>query len=116
MNPLQISEGLPISLSFGLFDSYVLPISSTTLFCFLADLITYRYSLHVLLCRHILADPTSFEEPLLDTTISITLNASTNQLLAVSKLGEGLAGTDVVGQCIKEAKRRMGDVSSVYEF
>lgn len=65
---------------------------------------------------HILADPTSFEEPLLDTTISITLNTSTNQLLAVSQLGEGLAGSGVVGKCIQEAKRRLEDVASIYEF
>ncbi|EIM81838.1 uncharacterized protein STEHIDRAFT_171488 [Stereum hirsutum FP-91666 SS1] len=86
MSPLELSEGLPISLSFGLFDS------------------------------NILADPTSFEEPLLDTTISITLNTSTKQLLAVSQLGEGLAGSDVVGKCIQEAKRRLEDGSSIYEF
>ncbi|KAK7060869.1 hypothetical protein VNI00_000602 [Paramarasmius palmivorus] len=83
---------LPIGLSFGIFDG-----------------------------SHILADPTSFEEPLLDTTVSIVLD-SKGQLSSVNQIGVGALSNnganegmqvdgnapsqDALLQCIALAKKR----------
>ncbi|ETW75645.1 hypothetical protein HETIRDRAFT_329543 [Heterobasidion irregulare TC 32-1] len=73
--PLQIQK-LPTSSSFGVFDS-----------------------------SHIFADPTSFEEPLMDTTLSIVLDDNL-QLISVTQLGLADSGTeDVLSTCIKIAKQ-----------
>ncbi|EIW61518.1 uncharacterized protein TRAVEDRAFT_35012 [Trametes versicolor FP-101664 SS1] len=72
--PLQIGR-LPTSFSFGVFDG-----------------------------THILADPTSFEEPLLDTTISVVVDES-GGLTSVMQLGLGIVGADdVLNKCIDAAK------------
>lgn len=57
------------------------------------------------MCRtHILADPTSFEEPLLDTTISVVIDES-GGLTSVMQLGLGIVGADdVLNKCIDAAK------------
>lgn len=53
---------------------------------------------------HILADPTSFEEPLLDTTISVVVDES-GGLTSVMQLGLGIVGPDdVLNKCIDAAK------------
>ncbi|KAH8096594.1 ribosomal protein S5 domain 2-type protein [Cristinia sonorae] len=90
MVPLDIA-GIPISSSFGIFDA-----------------------------THILADPTTFEEPLLDTTFTITLDDS-GGIVSVVQLGLGMAAAgligggkgDVLNQCIEAAKRRSADVRRV---
>jgi len=70
---------LPVPLSFGVFDS-----------------------------THALADPTSFEEPLLDTTISIILsNTNPDHLISVTQLG---AGHDALLSCIEAAKARCREI------
>ncbi|KAF9266804.1 hypothetical protein L218DRAFT_971217 [Marasmius fiardii PR-910] len=62
---LKLDDGrLPIGLSFGIFGG-----------------------------NHILADPTSFEEPLLDTSISIVLDAR-GQLSSVNQTGVGVLSSD----------------------
>ncbi|KAF7327752.1 Semialdhyde-dh domain-containing protein [Mycena kentingensis (nom. inval.)] len=67
---------IPVSASFGVFD--------TTL----------------------LADPTAFEEPLLDTTISVILDEQ-NELISVSQLGPGVSGDlNTLSSCISAAKQR----------
>ncbi|KAI0355465.1 ribosomal protein S5 domain 2-like protein [Trametes cingulata] len=72
--PLQIGR-LPTSFSFGIFDG-----------------------------THLLADPTSFEEPLLDTTISVVIDES-GGLTSVMQLGLGVVGADdVLNKCIDAAK------------
>ncbi|KAI0774691.1 ribosomal protein S5 domain 2-type protein [Trametes elegans] len=72
--PLQIGR-LPTSFSFGIFDG-----------------------------THLLADPTSFEEPLLDTTVSVVLD-ETGGLTSVMQLGLGILGADdVLNKCIDAAK------------
>jgi exosome complex component RRP43 len=86
----------PVSMSFGLFNSYewlfhVDPLSLTS-------------------CLHsnkscVLADPTSFEEPLLDTTVTIVVGDD-NELLSVSQVGLGSASQDILSVCITAAKRR----------
>ncbi|KZT37493.1 hypothetical protein SISSUDRAFT_1071149 [Sistotremastrum suecicum HHB10207 ss-3] len=59
---------------------------------------------------HLLSDPTSFEEPLLDTTISIVLD-QTGQVISV--LQEGLAAVasensnQILRRCIEFAKQRL---------
>ncbi|KAI8989873.1 ribosomal protein S5 domain 2-like protein [Trametes punicea] len=74
MEPLRIGR-LPTSFSFGIFDG-----------------------------THMLADPTSFEEPLLDTTISVVVD-ETGGLTSVMQLGLGIVGgDDVLDKCIKAAK------------
>jgi exosome complex component RRP43 len=54
---------------------------------------------------HVLVDPTSFEEPLLETTISVVVDDQT-QLISVNQLGLGIAGSDVLLACITAAKNR----------
>ena len=64
---------------------------------------------------HVLADPTSFEEPLLDGTISIILsNANPDRLISVSQLG---AGHDALLPCIEAAKVRCREIvgSDIYK-
>jgi len=78
MTPLVISRS-PISMSFGIFDS-----------------------------MYLLADPTSFEEPMLDTVISIIIDDD-GELMSVNQLGLGVAGSqDVLSDCIAAAKNRCG--------
>ncbi|KII94776.1 hypothetical protein PLICRDRAFT_693108 [Plicaturopsis crispa FD-325 SS-3] len=76
-HPLKIGR-TPMSSSFGIFDS-----------------------------THVLADPTSFEEPLLDTTLSI-ITDETGSLVSVSQLGLGetVGQQDVLMQCIGAAQKR----------
>ena len=53
----------------------------------------------------IFADPTSFEEPLMDTTLSIVLDDNL-QLISVTQLGLADSSTeDVLSTCIKTAKQ-----------
>ncbi|CDO77202.1 hypothetical protein BN946_scf184747.g15 [Trametes cinnabarina] len=74
MEPLQIGR-LPTSFSYGIFDG-----------------------------THLLADPTSFEEPLLDTTISVVIDEN-GGLTSVMQLGLGLVGgADVLDKCIGAAE------------
>jgi len=74
--PLQIAR-MPVSMSFGIFDS-----------------------------AYILADPTSFEEPLLDSTLSVIVGQQ-GDLISVAQLGLGVAGSgDTLTQCIAAAKER----------
>ncbi|KAI0694371.1 ribosomal protein S5 domain 2-like protein [Cerioporus squamosus] len=71
--PLQIGR-LPTSYSFGIFDG-----------------------------TYILADPTSFEEPLLDTTVSVVVDEN-GGLTSVMQLGLGIVGgDDVLSKCIDAA-------------
>jgi len=79
--PLQINR-MPLSMSFGIFDS-----------------------------THVLADPTSFEEPLLDTTLSVAVDEN-GGLVTVTQLGLGIVGNQgVLMQCIVAAKDRHLDIS-----
>jgi len=74
--PLQISR-TPISMSFGIFDS-----------------------------MHILADPTSFEEPLLDTALSVIVDEH-DSLISVTQLGLSSSNPeDTLTHCITAAKKR----------
>ncbi|TFK43989.1 ribosomal protein S5 domain 2-type protein [Crucibulum laeve] len=78
LDPLQLNlQNSPVGISFGIFAS-----------------------------THILADPTSFEEPLLDTTLSIILGPQ-EQIISVSQIGIGSAGgQDALMKCLEEAKKR----------
>jgi len=74
--PLQIARA-PVSMSFGIFDS------------------TYT-----------LADPTSFEEPLLDTTLTVIVDEQSD-LISVTQLGLGVTRSgDTLTECIAAAKKR----------
>jgi len=78
--PLEIKHN-PISMSFGIFNS-----------------------------THVLADPTSFEEPLLDTAISVVIGAD-DEVISVAQQGFGNAGnSDALMTCISAAKIRRADL------
>ena len=72
----------------------------------------YYYYYYYYSRKHVLADPTSFEEPLLDTSISIVVGEQ-GDLISVSQLGstlvsqpEGGVSRDILPECITSAKRR----------
>ncbi|KAF8508562.1 hypothetical protein JB92DRAFT_2732598, partial [Gautieria morchelliformis] len=80
--PLDIRH-LPLSASFGIFDS-----------------------------SHILADPASFQEPLLDAFITVILNED-GALNSIAQSGLPTVGKnsseEVVAGCVAEAKKRCAD-------
>ena len=59
----------------------------------------------------VLADPTSFEEPLLNTAVTVVL-AHYNEIVAISQLGPtvlqigGKERVDALPECIENAKKR----------
>ncbi|KZT70290.1 hypothetical protein DAEQUDRAFT_744783 [Daedalea quercina L-15889] len=78
-SPLPVGR-LPVSMSFGVFDG-----------------------------THVLADPTSFEEPLLDTTLSVAVDEN-GGLVSVTQLGLGGVGNqDVLMHCIAAARARCSE-------
>ncbi|KAF8578027.1 hypothetical protein K439DRAFT_1648904 [Ramaria rubella] len=82
MTPLKIQR-LPLSASFGIFDS-----------------------------SHILADPTSFEEPLLETFITVVMNedGALNQVMQSGLAAVGnKPSEEVVAGCVAAAKKRCTD-------
>jgi exosome complex component RRP43 len=101
--PLQLSSCVPISASFGIFDSFVLSHPC----CLYFSTTDFPRKL-------IFADPTSFEEPLLNTTISVVLE-NDNHIMLVSQLGPAMLSIDdeeegekrdALPECIERAKRR----------
>lgn len=53
---------------------------------------------------HVLADPTAFEEPLLDTTFTVVVDEN-EDTISVMQLGLGVVGShDVLSRCIAAAK------------
>ncbi|KAI0784898.1 ribosomal protein S5 domain 2-like protein [Abortiporus biennis] len=87
MIPLELNHKLPLSFTFGVFDS-----------------------------SYILADPTVFEEPLLETTYTIIVNQD-SELISVNQSGLGLLnGQDVLSRCIATSKARCLEIgSSLYK-
>ena len=59
----------------------------------------------------ILADPTSFEEPLLDTTVTVILDEQ-GDLIQVTHLGVGGQG-DTLTECIAAAKIRRSFLAKI---
>ncbi|EIW79965.1 hypothetical protein CONPUDRAFT_166613 [Coniophora puteana RWD-64-598 SS2] len=61
----------------------------------------------------VLSDPTSFEEPLMDTTVSVVVNEK-GDLLAVNELGLGTMTTqksgDLLKNCIEKSKLRVSNL------
>jgi len=83
LEPLRISR-LPVSTTFGFFDS-----------------------------NHILADPSSFEEPLLDSTLSVVIDEKL-QLASISQSGATggtSTGNNALLKCIATAKSRRESLS-----
>jgi len=76
---------------------------------FLANLPSFPMSLNPLRLQ-VLSDSTSFEEPLMDTTMSVVVNEKSD-LLAVDELGLGTLTTQEYGDplknCIKKSKLRV---------
>ncbi|KAH6915988.1 ribosomal protein S5 domain 2-type protein [Coprinopsis sp. MPI-PUGE-AT-0042] len=66
---------------------------------------------------HILSDPSAFEEPLLDDTLTIVMDQN-GDFISVSHIGEGLQGKngsskeDVVQLCMQKAKTRYQEAFS----
>ncbi|KAF9476725.1 hypothetical protein BDN70DRAFT_882040 [Pholiota conissans] len=79
--PLQLSANFPISATFGIFNS-----------------------------KHLLADPTAFEEPLLDTSISVVLGEA-GKIISISQAGSAVVSDedggqrDVLEECIESTKQ-----------
>ena len=67
---------------------------------------------HLILAHssHLLADPTAFEEPLLETTVTI-LTDSEARLLSTNQLGQYLSPElDVLSKCITTAQSRTAKI------
>ena len=69
--------------------------------------------------KYLLADPTSFEEPLLDTSISV-ISGDDGKIVSVSQLGSALVTVeiggkevqkDVLHECVQLAKQRRDEVA-----
>ncbi|KAI5121183.1 hypothetical protein M0805_005984 [Coniferiporia weirii] len=84
-SPLQLLR-TPAAASFGIFDS-----------------------------TYILSDPTSFEEPLLDTSITVVVDEK-GDLTSVLQSGPGTAGAqDTMSRCIAAAKRRRKELGETID-
>ncbi|KAL5527902.1 hypothetical protein ACEPAG_6703 [Sanghuangporus baumii] len=82
---LQLTK-TPVAISFGIFDS-----------------------------THILADPSSFEEPLLDTTITVLVDENA-QLVSVQQSGDGASSAqDSILHCIAAAKKRRKELAEIID-
>lgn len=64
---------------------------------------SYWGRIDIFCSTHVLTDPTSFEEPLLDTTFTVTVDEN-GGLVSVVQLG--LASQDILQRCIATAKAR----------
>ncbi|KAF5391036.1 hypothetical protein D9757_003953 [Collybiopsis confluens] len=86
------------------------------------------FSFGVFAGSHLLPDPTAFEEPLLDTTISVVLDPQA-QVLSISQLGAGVDSENLehveptldsqvtLSQCISLAKKRHASlIQKVYRY
>jgi exosome complex component RRP43 len=71
----------------------------------------YTTKIHDIIFRaRIIADPTSFEEPLLDTNVSVVVDER-GSLISVTQLGLGSSGpVDTMTHCIAAAKKRRSDL------
>ena len=59
---------------------------------------------------HLLADPTAFEEPLLETTVTV-ITDSEGRLLSINQLGQYLSPTlDVLSKCTTNAQSRTTEI------
>ncbi|KAF5321293.1 hypothetical protein D9619_000194 [Psilocybe cf. subviscida] len=92
--PLQLEEqNLPIGMSFGIFDE-----------------------------KYVLADPTAFEDPLLESSLSVVL-AEGGRIMQLTQLGSALVSSgagnsesrkDVVAECIAAARKRREEIMQSY--
>ena len=65
---------------------------------------------HIASRAHVLTDPTAFEELLLDTTITVTVDDN-GDLISVTQLGISLvANQNALGGCITAAKARHAEL------
>lgn len=99
-------QDIPISMTFGVFDSYVH---------------LGRVCLPVSTCvsrTHVIADPTSFEEPLLDSSVTVILQGDDATSVSQGGLGTSqktAAGNPVklLSDCVDAAKRRQSAVQQI---
>jgi exosome complex component RRP43 len=107
--PLQL-QSLPLSASFGIFDSYV----EFKLICLKGDPLPINFQR-----SHLLTDPTSFEEPLLETFITVVIDekGSLNSVIqsGLATIG-GMSGEQVVAATVAAAKKRCADVRNCIEL
>lgn len=109
-------------MSFGVFDSYVSlsykspsPIASKSK-------TPANDTLLVFLRKYVLSDPSAFEEPLLDDTITVVVDEN-GDFLSVNHLGPGIDssasssgvageedGKDALSICMERAKQRYSEV------
>lgn len=72
---------------------------------------------YFLCCRkHVLADPTSFEEPLLDATLTVVLDEGSENVISIVQYGPSLTSPSTGGNvsltCIRLAKERVKTVAA----
>lgn len=82
--PLALTH-MPLTTSFGVFDRYI---------AYIPTLFSY-FNLQSPTRTHLLSDPSSFEEPLLDATITVTLDVSSGTLLGINQVGFSTPTADV---------------------
>ncbi|KAL3841260.1 hypothetical protein ACJIZ3_025851 [Penstemon smallii] len=64
--------------------------------------------------NHILADPTSEEESIMETFLTVVLDSSSFQLVSLNKPGgPGLAHTSAIQECVELAKLRVKEVQKI---
>jgi exosome complex component RRP43 len=93
MKSLSLNDKSVVSMSFGVFDQL-------RRFELFSSIIT-----HDNLRQHIFVDPSSFEEPLLDTNICVALDNSGN-VVSLTQAGLGLEDGTVLAKCTQLAKER----------
>ena len=99
-------QNVPISMTFGVFDSYV-HVTPVTVY-----LLNHHNRTHVI------ADPTSFEEPLLDSTVTVVLQG--DEAISVSQGGLGTSQktssdnpVKLLVDCVEIAKKRQETVQEI---
>jgi len=65
---------------------------------------------------HLLADPTSIEEPLLDATLTVVLDEGSENIISITQCGFGLTsastGNKLSLACIRLAKERVQTIAT----
>jgi len=76
----------------------------------------YAVTFGVFDSKHVLADPTSFEEPLLDATLTVVLDEGSENVISLAQYGPSFTSSSTGGNvslaCIRLAKERVKTVAA----
>lgn len=101
----------PLAYSFGIYDSCVSKNFPPSIL-----VPTFFHAVNIDTVPHrtnILSDPTSFEEPLLDATLSIIVDEN-GDLLSILQSGPNSNGVEkTISHCISSAKQRRKDLKEI---